>query len=879
MLRSTGKPTPDTLEDKNNRERTNIYNKRIEKEIKNLNESKLIDNENVYITFNHIDQVDHYNDTCNSGDIKKNRYFYLLQTFNEKYFLNETFFLNNFKYHLNILKTNNNISHINKGENNFVNFAELGKYNLCKDMLCPFFSLYDTLNFEIVFNNFSSFLNEISYFLEIFEIFKNGFVKEQNVFNSLENNQQGENISYKEEKQDNLHFFTNIFFEIIYKDFTTNLIKVQREILNKLLYSNAYEKDCMYNNFLLFFHKYYSIKESMVYSFFIFDDYPFSKPCVNVDHLPFPFLRKKNQKKLTGDIYNKRNILNILLNEKKWIPKITLENLFEESQKFVHKLFFYYQYKIYLLYYYLNKHIIFSRFFEYKCIIDFETYHLVYSYVAKVDKKIVAQKKNGKIKNYSNLLYSINNCECINQDIVFYKFFYTYKKLKSKDLQVNDVENSSIRYEKKKRYEYYVYLFFLLFIFLLPLVIKNVYIHQTYEISNYLIDAKESYFAFGEVKQMSHFKKHPLFYAYINALNFVSSHSVEDTENVRKNGEFDGKDELNWIAERESNKTEGKGGERDGNEHHGSAIPREKYPVKSNLLILVLLSISEFLLFSLGVIYNLQLLRKKFQHNNFVVNVCSSMLILYNPILFSGQTNYVTVLSIGLLFWSVNMILLKRIFLSIFDKTTNTSPNKSINSHISIVYFLFHIYLMRPSSNFIRNINYQAKIGTQLVVHLFNYFVSNVIYLYKTSIKNFVMSFVIMIFPTSASSIISPPNEKDIQNIVQKKEIQKKIIFCLYSHMSQDYLIIPLSCFSFMLFLMIGTLKVDAVACAITHLFFPQVSIKISIFVLKLFTHLCLITMLLLFYTKRRNFEKYDFLSIPHSAYKRTFPLERSKKL
>ncbi|SCP06256.1 conserved Plasmodium protein, unknown function [Plasmodium ovale] len=1078
MLRSTGKPTPDTLEDKNNRERTNIYNKRIEKEIKNLNESKLIDNENVYITFNHIDQVDHYNDTCNSGDIKKNRYFYLLQTFNEKYFLNETFFLNNFKYHLNILKTNNNISHINKGENNFVNFAELGKYNLCKDMLCPFFSLYDTLNFEIVFNNFSSFLNEISYFLEIFEIFKNGFVKEQNVFNSLENNQQGENISYKEEKQDNLHFFTNIFFEIIYKDFTTNLIKVQREILNKLLYSNAYEKDCMYNNFLLFFHKYYSIKESMVYSFFIFDDYPFSKPCVNVDHLPFPFLRKKNQKKLTGDIYNKRNILNILLNEKKWIPKITLENLFEESQKFVHKLFFYYQYKIYLLYYYLNKHIIFSRFFEYKCIIDFETYHLVYSYVAKVDKKIVAQKKNGKIKNYSNLLYSINNCECINQDIVFYKFFYTYKKLKSKDLQVNDVENSSIRYEKKKRYEYYVYLFFLLFIFLLPLVIKNVYIHQTYEISNYLIDAKESYFAFGEVKQMSHFKKHPLFYAYINALNFVSSHSVEDTENVRKNGEFDGKDELNWIAERESNKTEGKGGERDGNEHHGSAIPREKYPVKSNLLILVLLSISEFLLFSLGVIYNLQLLRKKFQHNNFVVNVCSSMLILYNPILFSGQTNYVTVLSIGLLFWSVNMILLKRIFLSIvvyfvsiyfnvanvsyifpflfiyvyinsryvikrgnqvkirfknkqeifkyiliyillfiimsyfliyilsddnffgirhfkkgfhfynsyfdttgnifmyyktplkFDKTTNTSPNKSINSHsntyvrfpviisyipliltlifnylfvvntimklytslmfssilffltsstlfcsnyfltcllvllllfinvlgnssilinilfssyiiitsenfnvsifvVSIVYFLFHIYLMRPSSNFIRNINYQAKIGTQLVVHLFNYFVSNVIYLYKTSIKNFVMSFVIMIFPTSASSIISPPNEKDIQNIVQKKEIQKKIIFCLYSHMSQDYLIIPLSCFSFMLFLMIGTLK----------LFFPQVSIKISIFVLKLFTHLCLITMLLLFYTKRRNFEKYDFLSIPHSAYKRTFPLERSKKL
>ncbi|SBT45792.1 conserved Plasmodium protein, unknown function [Plasmodium ovale wallikeri] len=474
MLRSTGKSTPDTLEDKNNRDRTNIYNKRIEKEIKNLKESKLIDNENVYITFNHVDQVDQYNDTCNSGDIKKNRYFYFLQTFNEKYFLNETFFLNNFKYHLNIIKTNNSISHINKGENNFVNYAELGKYNLCKDMLCPFFSLYDTLNFEVVFNNFPSFLNEISYFLEFFEIFKNGFVKEQNVFNSLENNQQGENIS------------------------------------------------------------------------------------------------------------------------------------------------------------------------------------------SKVDKKIVAQKKNGKIKNYSNLLYSINNCECINQDVIFYKFFYTYKKLKRKDLQVKDVENSSIRYEKKKRYEYYVYLFFLLFIFLLPLVIKNVYIHQTYEISNYLIDAKESYFASEDVKQMSHIKKHPLFYAYINALNFVSSHSGVDTENVRKNGEFDGKDELNWIADRESNKTEGNGGERDGNEHHGSAIPREKYPVKSNLLILMLLAISEFLLFSLGVIYNLQLLRKRHFKKGFH---------FYNSYFDTTE----------------NIFMYYKTPLK-FDKTTSTStsPNNSINSHIII---------------------------------------------------------------------------------------------------------------------------------------------------------------------------------------------------
>ncbi|SCP02782.1 conserved Plasmodium protein, unknown function [Plasmodium malariae] len=1130
MLRNVGKEHSNSFNVDKTKERNNIYNRRIDKEIKNLKESKLIDNENVYITLNENNNVDEDNDTHNCDNIKKNKYLYLLETFNEKYFLNKNFFFKNFINHVKILKSNQTTSfYTNQNENWPSIFAELSKYNTYKNSLCPFFNIYELLRFRGIFADFSSFLKEISYFLEIFEVFKNEFMKEQNSFNVSSTNKAVKSYSEreakekKEEEQDEFNFFTNIFFEILYKDFTNHLRNVQSEIINKILYSNEFEKEYFYNTFSVFFHKYYSIKESIVYSFFIFDDYPFSKPCVNLDHLPFCLLKKKSQEKLTGDKYNKRNILNLLLSEKKWVPKITIENLFEESQKFVHTLFFYYQYKIYLLYYYMSKHNIFFRFFENNCEINFETHSLVYSYVHNVDRQLATHIHKKKKKNYSNLLYRINNCECINQDFILYKFFYTYKKLKSKNYQVKGTPSSSFtRAERKKRYEYYIYFFFLIFVFLLPQLIKSLYIYRTSEIINYLNLSNSASLTFQEDKQNTSVNNHPLFYAYIKLLKKITNNENTKGENTHNSsslsngGENAEENEQRKATFNHSNKKkknengtiidEEKGtndqqavrGEEKGkseqnlmngeeklrNEQiHLSSVDRGSARVNTRLsdgeggainllLIITMLSVTEFLFFSLGVIYNLKLLRKKFEHNNFVINICSSVLILYNPILFCGNTNYVVVLSIGLLFWSINFILLKKMFLSViiyvvsiymnianityvfpflciyvyiksrciikrgsqfkgifknrfeaskyifiyllifvmesyflmyilcdeqfywyrnlrncfnfftshFDSTEKvfmqyrqsknlvhtvttifSSSNTLINhyrvvtyapfiitiifnyffvvntvnklyssfivssivflltwwTHLSctylltfllvllllfinilgssslflnilfssyiiitdenfnfyifaltIVYFLFHIYLMSPSSNFIQNINYQAKIGAHLIAHIFNYLLTNIVHLYETSIKSFVSSFVIMLFSSSSSSIITLPNEKDIQEIVQKKEIQKKIIFCLYSHLSHDYLIIPLSYFSAFLFLMLGSLK----------LCFPRVSIKFAVFILKLFILLSLLTILLIFYTKRKKFRKFDFLSIPHSAYKTTFPLQRSKK-
>ncbi|SBS99092.1 hypothetical protein, conserved [Plasmodium malariae] len=323
MLRNVGKEHSNSFNVDKTKERNNIYNRRIDKEIKNLKESKLIDNENVYITLNENNNVDEDNDTHNCDNIKKNKYLYLLETFNEKYFLNKNFFFKNFINHVKILKSNQTTSfYTNQNENWPSIFAELSKYNTYKNSLCPFFNIYELLRFRGIFADFSSFLKEISYFLEIFEVFKNEFMKEQNSFNVSSTNKAVKSYSEreakekKEEEQDEFNFFTNIFFEILYKDFTNHLRNVQSEIINKILYSNEFEKEYFYNTFSVFFHKYYSIKESIVYSFFIFDDYPFSKPCVNLDHLPFCLLKKKSQEKLTGDKYNKRNILNLLLSEK-----------------------------------------------------------------------------------------------------------------------------------------------------------------------------------------------------------------------------------------------------------------------------------------------------------------------------------------------------------------------------------------------------------------------------------------------------------------------------------------------------------------------------------------------------------------------------------
>ncbi|CRH03982.1 conserved Plasmodium membrane protein, unknown function [Plasmodium relictum] len=1076
MLRNIGKQSYKTSEEEKKKEKNEIFNKRIQKEIKKLKESKIIDDVNVYITLNENNN-DNENDHF-SSDIIRHKYLCLNETFSESYFLNETFFLNNFINHLKNFKKNNMIIY-SQDEGDSCIYEELNKYYQYKDELCPFYDIFEFFNFQHIFENVSSFLGDINYFMEIFEIFKSGFINEQNIFNNT-----NESIRDNYENKENNEFFTNVFFEILYKDFISHLSKIQRELINKILHSDEYEKEYFYQNFLSFYNKYYVIKESVVYSFFIFHDYPFSEPFINLDHLPFCILKKKSQRKIMGDKYNKKNILKILLNAK-WIPKITLENLFEESKNFVDKLFFYYQYKLYLFYYYLSKHKIFSLLFENNFTICFSTYNIIYSYVSKVDKKLVTKKK-GK-KNYSNLLYIINNSEYINQDVILYKSFYSYKKLKNKNYEI-DEEKYSTRIKKKKKYEYCIYLFFLIFIIFLPMLIKNIYIYRTDEINNYLNDEHNFDNFYKSKSNISNY--HPLFYAYINILR---KFNLDKKENAIIEKDFNISRDEHLNTNREKNQSENKEKQKkymdnnidifDLNEKEkekkkkkvtnslsvnndsikisNNQINKEqpKYKIyKKKFFLIAFLSISEFFFFSLGIIYNLQLLRKKFEYHNFFVNICSSLLILYNPILFSSNINYINVISIGLLYWSINLILLKKIFLSItlyflsiyfniinisfflsflfiyvyinsryvikrgnkissefknkyevfkciiiyvllfiilsyiliyilcdkkefwisnikncfnfFNNYFNDTENRFrgniwnnmqlINNNIkfsfinyipfflilifnyffvintiikfygsllfssivfllisanmnnflllcitvqlllfinaigsssillnvvfssyiiitnngfniyifvlTLIYFLFHIYLMYPSNSFSKNINNQVKIIIELIKNLFYFIITNLVLLYETSIKNLAMSFVIIFVSVSFNTL---SNGKNIRNVIKKKEIQKKIIFCLYSHINPDYFVIPLSYFSFLLFLMLGFLK----------LYYSHFYLKFALYVLNFLTFLSLLSILLLFYLKRKNFRKFDFLSIPDSAYKRTFSLERLKKL
>ncbi|CRG95674.1 conserved Plasmodium membrane protein, unknown function [Plasmodium gallinaceum] len=1079
MLRSIGKLSIKSFEEKK-KDKNEIFNKRIQKEIKKLKESKIIDDINVYVTLIENDDEDNENF---SSDLIKHKYLCLNETFNESYFTNENFFLNNFISHLKKLKKNNTIIYSQNEEDPCI-YEELNKYFEYKNIICPFFNIFEFLNFQNIFENFSSFLSDITYFMKIFEIFKNGFINEQNIFNST-----NENIGDNYEIKKNNEFFTNIFFEILYKDFISHISKIQMELIDKILYSDEYENEYFYQSFLFFYNKYYSIKESIVYSFFIFHDYPFSKPYVNVDHFPLCILKKKSQGKIMGDKYNKKNILKILLNAK-WIPKITLENLFEESKNFVDKLFFYYQYKLYLFYYYLSKHKIFSLFFENKFTICFSTYNILYSYVSKVDNKLITNKKR---KNYSNLLYSINNSEYINQDIILYKFFYSYKKLRSKNYEINE-EKYSTRIQKKKKYEYLIYLFFFIFVFFLPILIKSIYIYQTNEINSYLKDVH----SFSNYNKSNNdiSNKHPLFFTFLRLLRNINLNKKENVI-IEKDLNISKDEQLN--ANLEKNKSENKEKQKkktnnidnevdifDINEEEKEVIDKKKEKVinllsenndsikmrnnnitkenlnheiyKKKIFLIIFLSVFEFFFFSLGIIYNLQLLRKKVEHNNFFINICSSLLILYNPILFSSNINYVNVISIGLLYWSINLILLKKMFLSIalyflsiyfnitnisfffpflfifvyinsryiikrgnkiksdfknkyevfkciviyfllfiilsnilifilFDEraswisnwkncfyffnnylndtknefianiwnqimlTNNNiklsffnyipfflvlifnyfffvntiikfyssllfssilflliSPNmsnflliyisiqllffintignssillnivfssyvvitnNSFNFYIyilTLIYFIFHIYIMRPSNSYSKKINYQIKIIIELIKNIFHFIKTNLAHLYEANIKNLAMSFVIIFFSVSFNTL---SNEKNIKNIIQKKEIQKKIIFCLYSHINPDYLAIPLSYFSFLLFLMLGFLK----------LYGSKFYLKFALSLLKFLTFLSLSSILLILHLKRKNFRKFDFLSIPDSSYKRTFSIQRSKKL
>ncbi|ANQ10714.1 Uncharacterized protein PCOAH_00049800 [Plasmodium coatneyi] len=1127
MLRNTGKAS--TAASEKAKEKNKIYNKRIDKEIQNLKQSKLLDDSNVYIT------VSQENEEQNSDPVvfghsldntESNTYLLLLETFSEEYFQSENFFVSNFINHIKVVKEKIKGGAFPTSGHRSSNTSLIGevyKYGEYKNSLCPFFGVYETLCLESIFESFQNFLSEICFFRQIFETFKNGFMREQRIFGGMsEEDRAEENSPWDSRQSSEFSFFTNTFFEIIYKDFTTHLQTIQREIIIKLQEGEEYEEESFYEIFSEFFYKYYSIKESVMFSFFVFEDYPFSKPYVNIENLPSSFFKKKTQKKLKGDKYNQKNILNILLHQKGegWIPKITIGNLFEECQKFVHVIFFFYQYKVYLFFYYLMKHKIFELFLKSHCKVNLETYPLVYAYVAAVDKKIVA--KTERKKNYSNLLYSIDNCECINQDFFLYKFFYNYKRVKRKLASpVVDDEGKTtaltdhLMEMKKKRYKYYIYLFFLLFLFFLPLFIKNVFIYQTEEIQYYLQNAGNSCFVHFEnmPSDTQGWGNHPLFWVYMGGISKVSStwmgddvknghpgegaHTVRgkmDKEGASKQGDnlvgsSDNREE--GQEERVTNSTAST--QHDGAKDNGisSNVKNAQNGGKSDAppkgIITVLLAISEFLLFTLGIIYNLRLLKKRIEHNNLVLNICSAMLILYSPIFISKNTNYVTTLSLGLLFWAINLILQKKMYMSIcvyfisiyfdlrnlsffvpflfiyvyissmyvrrkgnkvktslknwchvcryvllyllsygvityflfyifssdqigwmdtakrcarflgahLERTGEAFPGRShvassirgattwngskhtermvdgggilpvgnphhaqifflsliphmlsilinyllvvntiaklyvslavsciiffftswgdsnscdyfltvlcifqflfinvvrsssilfnvlISSFIvlacdsfnvylfwlSIFYFLVHIYLMFPWVNFLPNVNYHFRVFFHLVCQLCRYVVCNLLHLYETCIKDFALSFVVILFPHS--SVIAPLHEKNTQYIIQRKEIQRKIIFCLCSHLSRDFLHLPLTCFSLALFLLLGFLRLHT----------PQRSLRTALCTLKCLVVTTLLAILLLFYTKRKQFRKLDFLSIPQSARKRAFPLERPKKL
>ncbi|GAB68538.1 hypothetical protein PCYB_134120, partial [Plasmodium cynomolgi strain B] len=592
--------------------------------------------------------------------------------------------------------------------------------------------------------------------MQIFETFKNGFMKEQRIFGGMrEEDRAEENLPWEGRQNGEFSFFTNTFFEIIYKDFTTHLQTIQREIIIKLQEDEAYEEKSFYEIFSKFFHKYYRIKESVVFSFFVFEDYPFSKPYVNIENLPFCFL-KKTHTKLKGDKYNQKNILNILLHQQKkgWIPKITIGNLFEECQKLVHIIFFFYQYKIYLFFYYLMKHKIFELFLKSNCRVNLETYPLVYAYVAAVDRKLVTQKTEKK--NYSNLMYSIDNCECINQDFLLYKFFYNYKKLKRKLVSraLDDVDDDDegktaptghLMQMKKKRYEYYIYLFFLLFLFFLPLFIKNVFIYHTEEIQHYLQNAGNSSFVHFEnvASDTKGRENHPLFWVYMGGISRVSSawmgddvkkghpgeraHTVRgktDKEEVSKSGDS--------LVGSSDSREEGQEGRvtssvvstpHDGEKDNGMSTDEVnaqnggKSGAPPKAFATALLAISEFLLFTLGVIYNLHLLKKRMEHNNLVLNTCSAILILYSPSFISKNTNYVRTLSLGLLFWAINLILQKKMYISIcvyFIATYFDLRNLSF-----FVPFLFiYVYI---SSMYVRRKGNKVKTSLKNWFHVCKY--------------------------------------------------------------------------------------------------------------------------------------------------------------
>lgn len=202
---------------------------------------------------------------------------------------------------------------------------------------------------------------------------------------------------------------------------------------------------------------------------------------------------------------------------------------------------------------------------------------------------------------------------------------------------------------------------------------------------------------------------------------------------------------------------------------------------------------------------------------NTIIKFYSSLMFSSIIFLFMSYTyfscNYLLIFIIIILLLFINILGTSSVLLNILLSSYIIIANNHFHIYtfgLTILYFIFHIYLMFPSNNLFQNINYELKICSELIKNLYYFFLSNILHLYEAHIKHIILSFVIIFYPSVLNNM---SNEKTIQNIIQKKNIQKKIILCLYSHIHHDYFFIPLSCFSFCLFVMLGILKVFSNIC------------------------------------------------------------------
>lgn len=788
MLRNIGKGPNEISEEARNKDKEDIFKKRIQREITKLQESKLIDGRDIYITINEQWDENEEKEKNASGVVLKKKYYYILGTFNESYFSKEHFFYVNFIEHIRNARKGNILNLQENCEDLYI-FEELENYYKYKNTFCPFYNLFDALNFQYIFdNNFLTYLRDLNDFGNIFQTFKNAFVIEQHIYRTGEgrrlgateqekflffdknentydkfSNEEGRkrkeiDLELDEQKERDSEernaFYTNVFFEILYKDFTNHLSEIHIEVGdhlwrndtkreetegreeekknaedengngngNKKKEGNTKEPFSRYKDFFLFYIRYYPIRENVVFSYYVPDDYPFSKPFISVEHLPVSILNEKSQIRIMGDMYNRKNILQ-MLQTSEWLPKTTLDILLVESKNMVNKLFFYYQYKIYLFYYYLKKHKIFSLFFENHFRITFNCYNFIYSYVVKVDNRLATKQWKIRKRNYVYNRFSVfRNVECVNGNSLLYKMLYAYKQLKNENYGIKGSKKVYTGVWKGKCKRFLSFFSFLLFV-IFPLVIKSFLVYK-YNSSDEMFFFFNEHF-FDDMKDEGN--RVPMFHtvrtkatrddALVVMLKSFEKNNTNEkkTETKRKinteeeKGKEKRTDREEGIQETEKEEKVSESGflkqnersKEENNMHTESDVvidePRNRneslrrnqdtdksefmkrpdaestiYDVdelkkinKNRIRVILCLAISEFLFFSLGIMYNLRLLRKKNENFSFFINIFSSFLIFYNPVFFLNKQNHINILTVGLLYWSKNFLILKKMYWSV----------------------------------------------------------------------------------------------------------------------------------------------------------------------------------------------------------------------